>query len=252
MARTQPHNKVSFPERETMHDTISIFLVAGNRLLREALGKIISKQADFRVCGVSPCLQSATASIVSSATQVLILDSISMQPPDCALLAGVSREVLCAKVLLIDMSDDPEIFLKCVRAGALGYLLKDASSADVVAAVRAVAQAQAVCPPQLCKLLFQIVSQQWAARPIVRMKVEFNLTRRQRQLVPLISQGLTNKEIASQLNLSEQTVKNHIHRIFRRVGAKDRLQVVDLTRHLDTSVNSPDSGFLRLGSQILV
>src|ERR1039457_2959383 len=120
MVRTHPYNKVSFLRGETMHDTISIFLVAGNRLLREALGKIISKQTDFRVCGVSPCLESAAESIASSATQVLILDSVSMQRPDCALLAGVFREVLCAKVLLIDMSDDPEIFLKCVRAGALG------------------------------------------------------------------------------------------------------------------------------------
>jgi DNA-binding NarL/FixJ family response regulator len=250
MIKTQPHNKVSFPEGETMQDTTSIFLVAGNRLLREALGKIISKQTDFTLCGVSPCLQSATASIASAATQVLILDSVSIQRPDWALLAALLLEAPHARVLLIDMSDDPEIFLKCVRAGALGYLLKDASSADVVAAVRAVAQAQAVCPPQLCKVLFRIVSQQWATRPIVRMKVEFNLTRRQRQLVPLISQGLTNKEIASQLNLSEQTIKNHIHRIFRRVGAKDRLQVVDLTRQ-DTSVNSPDSGFLQLSSQML-
>src|ERR1017187_4704137 len=249
MIRTHPYKKVSFPERKTMRDTISIFLVAGNRLLREALGKIISKQADFKVCGVSPCLQSATASIASSATQVLILDSVSMQRPDCALLAGISREARCAKILLIDMSDDPEIFLQCVRAGALGYLLKDASSADVVAAVRTVAQAQAVCPPQLCRLLFQIVSQQWTARPIVRMKVELTLTKLQRQLVTLISQGLTNKEIASKLNLSEQTVKNHIHRILRSVGAKDRLQAVDLARHLDTSDNPPDSGFLRLGSQ---
>src|ERR1017187_5533398 len=121
MIRTHPYKKVSFPERKTMQDTISIFLVAGNRLLREALGKIISKQADFRVCGVSPCLQSAIASIASSAAQVLILDSVSIQRPDCALLDGASQEVLRAKVLLIDMSDDPEIFLKCVRAGALGY-----------------------------------------------------------------------------------------------------------------------------------
>jgi DNA-binding NarL/FixJ family response regulator len=252
MIKSHPQNKVSFPEGGTMHDAISIFLVAGNRLLREALGKIISRQADFRVCGVSPSLESAIGSIASSTTQVLILDSVSIQRPDCALLAEASREILRAKVLLIDMSDDPEIFLQCVRAGALGYLLKDASSADVVAAVRAVARAQAVCPPQLCKLLFQFVYQQWAARPMVRMKVEFNLTRRQRQLVPLISQGWTNKEIASQLNLSEQTIKNHIHRIFRRVGAKDRLQVVDLTRHTDTPLDSPDSGLMRLGSQILV
>ena len=62
------------------------------------------------------------------------------------------------------------------------------------------------------------------------MKLEFGLTRRQQQIVPLIARGLTNKEIASHLNLSEQTVKNHIHGLMRRVGADDRLQVIDLTR----------------------
>jgi DNA-binding NarL/FixJ family response regulator len=65
--------------------------------------------------------------------------------------------------------------------------------------------------------------------PSARIKIEFGLTRRQQQIVPLIAQGLTNKEIASHLTLSEQTVKNHIHGIMRRVGAIDRLQVIDLT-----------------------
>jgi DNA-binding NarL/FixJ family response regulator len=62
------------------------------------------------------------------------------------------------------------------------------------------------------------------------MKLEFRLTRRQQELIPLISQGLTNKEIASHLNLSEQTIKNHIHGIMRRIGVNDRLQVIDQTR----------------------
>jgi DNA-binding NarL/FixJ family response regulator len=79
--------------------------------------------------------------------------------------------------------------------------------------------------------LFQTVARQWTSVPSSRIKLELGLTRRQQQLVPLIAQGLTNKEIASHLNLSEQTVKNHIHRMLRRVGASDRLQVIDLTRY---------------------
>jgi DNA-binding NarL/FixJ family response regulator len=136
-----------------------------------------------------------------------------------------------AKVVLIDMDDDPEVFLECVRAGAVGYLLKNASSADVIAAVRSVAQGQAICPSQLIMPLFRTVARQWTSAPSARIKLELGLTRRQQQLVPLIAQGLTNKEIASHLNLSEQTIKNHVHSILRRVGASDRLQVIDLTRY---------------------
>jgi two-component system NarL family response regulator len=134
------------------------------------------------------------------------------------------------KVVLIDMDDDPEIFLDCVRAGAVGYFLEDASAAEVVSGVLAVANGRAVCPPQLSLTLFRAFSRQWTALPNARIKLELGLTRRQQQLVPLIAQGLTNKEIASQLNLSEGTVKNHVHEILRRVGASDRLQVVDMTR----------------------
>jgi DNA-binding NarL/FixJ family response regulator len=113
----------------------------------------------------------------------------------------------------------------------VGYLLKDASSADVISAVRSVAQGQAICPCQLSMPLFRTVARQWTSVPSSQIKLEMGLTRRQQQLVPLIAQGLTNKEIASHLNLSEQTVKNHIHRMLRRVGASDRLQVIDLTRY---------------------
>jgi DNA-binding NarL/FixJ family response regulator len=150
------------------------------------------------------------------------------------------------KVVLIDMEDDPEIYYDSVRAGASGYLLKDASAAEVIAGICAVAKGQAVCPPQLCTHLFDAFSRQQAAMPSARVKLDFGLTRRQQQIVPLIGQGLTNKEIASILNLSEQTVKNHIHGIMRCVGVKNRLEVIDATRR------PPDrqpSSFLVMGAQ---
>jgi DNA-binding NarL/FixJ family response regulator len=211
------------------NNRFSVFLVAGNRLLREALARLLNRRGDFDVCGVSACVTDTTSSIVASGAEVLILDSVTARLSDCAFVSQIVSQVPSMKVVLIDMDNDREIFLECVRAGAVGYILKDASAAEVVSGVQAVAQGQAVCPPQLCVHLFRAFSRQWTTVPSARIKIEFGLTRRQQQIVPLIAQGLTNKEIASHLTLSEQTVKNHIHGIMRRVGAIDRLQVIDLT-----------------------
>ena len=208
----------------------SVFLVAGNRLLREALARLLNRSGDFNVCGVSPCLPDTTSSVGASGAEVLILDSVTARLSDCEFICEIVSRVPSMKVVLIDMDNDREIFLECVRAGAMGYILKDASAAEVVSGVHAVAQGQAVCPPELSVYLFRAFSRQCTAVPSARIKLEFGLTRRQQQIVPLIAQGLTNKEIASHLNLSEQTIKNHIHGIMRRVGADDRLQVIDLTR----------------------
>lgn len=99
---------------------------------------------------------------------------------------------------------------------------------DVVGAIRSVAQGEAVCPPQLAKYLFRQVARQAEYVPSIRLRDELGLTRRQQQLVPLIARGLTNKEIASLLHLSEQTIKNHIHRMMQKVGVDDRLEIVEL------------------------
>jgi DNA-binding NarL/FixJ family response regulator len=168
--------------------------------------------------------------VVESGANVLVLDSMSCTLSNFAVISEVRRKAPGVNVVLIDMDDDPDTFLECVRAGAVGYLLKDASATDVVAGVRAVSRGRAVCPPQLSVHLFRAVSQPWTPLSSVRVRLDLGLTRRQQQILPLIAQGLTNKEIASHLHLSEQTVKNHVHRMLRRVGANDRLAMVDLAR----------------------
>jgi DNA-binding NarL/FixJ family response regulator len=133
-------------------------------------------------------------------------------------------------VVMVGMEANRETFLRAVRDGVVGYVLKDASAVEVAAAVRSVAGDEAVCPPTLCLNLFQYVATQRAQAPSFHIKHSLGLTRREQQLVQMISRGLTNKEIASQLNLSEQTVKNHIHRMLRKLGASDRLAAVELCR----------------------
>ena len=203
----------------------NVFIVTGNRLLRETLARLLRKREDLSVCGVSAPVPDLAAQVICSAADVLVLDSVSLRLLDRAFITAMISQLPDIKVLLIDMDADPEIFLKSVRAGVLGYLLMDASAAEVVAGVCEVARGQAVCPPALCIHLFHAYERHCAAIPSARIKLELGLTRRQQQLIPLISQGLTNKEIASRLGISEQTVKNHIHEIMRRTGVSDRLQV---------------------------
>jgi DNA-binding NarL/FixJ family response regulator len=213
-----------------MNGKPSLFLIAGNRLMRETLAKLLVKKGGFHMCGVSPYKLDIATSVCASGTDILILDSVTAHLSDCSLISDVLSQAPDTKIVLIDMDANSEMFLDCVRAGAVGYLLEDASAAEVVSSIQAVAQGRAICPPQLSLTLFRAFSRQWTALPNARVKLELGLTRRQQQLIPLIAQGLTNKEIAAQLNLSEGTVKNHVHEILRRVGVGDRLQVVDKTR----------------------
>jgi DNA-binding NarL/FixJ family response regulator len=126
------------------------------------------------------------------------------------------------------MADDSDQLIAAVHGGAIGYLLKEASIADVVSAIRAISRGEAVCPPKLCAELFRSLAR--AAVEPVRAETPHTrppLTLCQQRLATLVAKGLSNKEIASQLNLSEFTVKNHLRRIMKRFGAASRTQAVE-------------------------
>jgi len=211
-------------------ESVQVFILAENRLLREALTRILSKKSDIRVVGASPFSPDVVEQISGVGPDVLLSDSAAIALSDLRLISEVRAAVPGLKVVMIGMDADREIFLRAVRDGIVGFVLKDASAMEVAAAVRSVANDEAVCPPGLCLALFERVADQNAHAPSFVIRHNLGLTRREQQLVQLISRGLTNKEIASQLNLSEQTVKNHIHRMLRKLGATDRLGAVEMCR----------------------
>jgi len=210
-------------------ENVNVFILAENRLLREALTRILSKKSDIRVVGASAFSPQVVEQITTAVPDVLLSDSAAVALSELRLVQEVRAVVPGLKVVMIGMDADREIFLRAVRDGVVGYVLKDASAMEIAAAVRCVASSEAVCPPQLCLVLFEQMAQQ-AQIPSFHIKSGLGLTRREQQLVQMIGRGLTNKEIATQLNLSEQTVKNHVHRMLRKVGATDRLGVVERCR----------------------
>ena len=146
------------------------------------------------------------------------------------------------KLLLIGMSDDSVKFLAAVRGGVTAYLLKEASIKEVIEAVRSTFRGEAVCPRELCRFLFQHVAHMARSRSVAPLAARPNLTLRQQQLVGLVAKGLTNKEIASRLNLSEYTVKNHLSRIMKQVDAESRGQAVEAILSHGYALNSYEGG----------
>ena len=134
------------------------------------------------------------------------------------------------KTIVIGMDAERASFLEAVRCGVMGFLLKDASAADVTAAVRAVARGEAICPPQMCTMLFQTVAQIERNRQVKKPTGKMSLTLRQQKLMKLVAKGLTNKEIAEELHLSEYTVKNHMSRILKQLDAENRSEAVETVR----------------------
>jgi len=204
---------------------VDVFLLAENRLLREALLRILAKKGDMRVVGAHPYSAAVHDDIIAKMPAIVVMDSSGLAPSNAGLLAALQSSIPGVRIVMVDMEADENTFLKAVREGAVGYVLKDASAAEVAATIGAVVAGEAVCPPTLSSALFRFASQQPDQAPVL-WGAELGLSRREQQLVHLLRQGLTNKEIAAQLHLSEQTVKNHVHNIMRKVGASDRLSAV--------------------------
>jgi DNA-binding NarL/FixJ family response regulator len=216
-------------EEEKGH-VIRVFLVVENRLLREALTRILNKKNDIAVVAATAASSDILSQILHDSPEVLLLDSPGVGSSNAPLLADLRRQIPALKIVMVGMDEEKEAFLSTVRSGVAGYLLKEASALEVVAAVRSVVNEEAVCPPRLCYMLFGALASHTAPPPVASLRMEFGLTRREQQLIQMISGGLTNKEIANQWSLSEQTVKNHVHRVLQKLGASDRLSAVEVCR----------------------
>jgi DNA-binding NarL/FixJ family response regulator len=216
--------------RKTPAEKIRVFVAAENRLLREALSRVLSKGGCIEVIATNSAAPFHTDALLDACPEILLLSSRGSLEEDLAAIQQVRAATPAVRILLIGMAKDEREFLQCVRAGISGYLLRDASAGEVLEGVQAVYAGEAVCPGALCAVLFRYFESDAASLPCASGRRRLGLSRRELQLIPLIAQGLTNKEIANHFSLSEQTVKNHLYRMKHKIGAEDRLEMVQLYR----------------------
>ena len=207
-----------------------VYIAAENRLMREALSRMLMKQGDIEVVGLNCAGPFRVEGLLAENADILLLTSRGSLQEDIFVIRQVRLTAPAVRILLVGMTEDETEFFQYVRAGIRGYLPRDASAGDVLEAMQAVHAGEAVCPGSLCALLFRFFEREATSVHSSTIHPRLGLTRREQQIVPLIAQGLTNKEIANQFCLSEQTVKNHLYRMKRKVGAGDRFGIVHLCR----------------------
>jgi len=209
--------------------TARLFLIIENRMLREAMTALFLKQPDFTLVNSVRYSESVCGLVASSNCEVLLADQASATVFPANFISDLLVLSAGKRVILFGMENDPALFLQAVRSGVSGYLLGEASAEETIAAVRRVVAGEAVSPPNLCHHLFQFVARTTREGAMVlnqQLCYRLGLTARQQQLIALLARGFSNKEIAESMSLSEFTVKNHVHRIMRRLNAQSRYAAV--------------------------
>ena len=209
---------------------LRIYVAAENRFLRESLSRMLATRAGIEIVGVKAAKPLDREALVSSGAELVLLLSDGCVGEELEWIQLVRRLAPRVRILMIGMANEPGEFLQCVRAGISGYLLQDSSAEEVLEAIQAVRAGEAVCPGSLCTVLFRYFERETSDPQFASVRQRLGLTRREQQLVPLIAKGFTNKEIAGQLCLSEQTVKNHLYRMKHKIGAEDRFSIVQRYR----------------------
>jgi DNA-binding NarL/FixJ family response regulator len=219
-------------------EAISVLIADDQRLVRAGFRVILRDEPDMTVVGEAADGQEAIELTRRLAPTVVLMD-IRMPNMDGLAAARVILAGTASRVLMLTTFDSDEYVYAALRAGASGFLLKDAPSEQLVAAVRSVAGGDALIDPSITRRLIQQFVH--ATRPRSEQPQQLlALTPREREVLRLVAKGLSNAEIASDLVVEESTIKTHVARILMKLDLRDRVQAVVFAYECGFVV--PDSG----------
>ncbi|MFE6907027.1 response regulator [Streptomyces erythrochromogenes] len=207
-----------------MSTPIKVMIADDQMMVRQGFTVLLNAQPDIEVVGQAVDGADAVAKVAELAPDVVLMD-IRMPGMGGIEATSVITRVPGAevKVLVLTTFDLDEYVYEALRAGASGFLLKDASADQLAEAVRVVAAGEALLSPNITKRLITEFSRLGAPRAPSRARIDV-LTERETEVLSLIAQGLSNAEISEHLVLAEQTVKTHVSRILVKLGLRDRTQ----------------------------
>ncbi len=226
-----PDRRRGGPDRRNPDQKIKILLVDDHALFRVGMRNILERESDFEVVGEAEDSRSAFDAAVEHTPNIVLMD-LSLPPPGgIETTQRVKREVPSAGIIVLAVNEDEDQLFDAIRAGAAAFILKDVGPADLVTIIRRVGNGE------------YLINDKVFSKPAVASRVlkEFRqlavygndaqpifapLSPREVEILDNIAQGMTNKQVAYALSISEQTVKNHMSSILRKLAVNDRTQAV--------------------------
>ena len=204
---------------------IKILLIEDNRILRDGIKALINAQADLNVVAASGGSHDTLMRARMTKPQVVLMDLGLRNENGLDVVAALTKELPQTKVIGMGLIPSQQDIVEFVQAGAAGFILKDATIEDVLATIRAVARGIKILPPLLTGSLFTHVVNHALRKGKGKLAEAVRMTKREREIIVLIAEGLSNKEIAQRISLSIYTVKSHIHNILEKMALHSRLEI---------------------------
>ncbi|MET9479769.1 response regulator transcription factor [Streptomyces sp. NPDC006638] len=218
--------------------SIRVMLVDDQMLLRTGFRMVLAAQPDMEVVAEAGDGAEAIENLRATAVDVVLMDVRMPRLDGVEATRRICAEPNPPKVLILTTFDLDEYAFSGLKAGASGFMLKDVPPSELLSAIRSVHSGDAVVAPSTTRRLLDRFAPMLPSGDKPRNKQMDRLTEREREVMLLVAQGLSNGEIAGRLVLSEATVKTHVGRILTKLGLRDRVQVVVLAY---------ESGLVRAG-----
>ncbi len=209
---------------------IRILIIHRNRLFREGLAFVLGQQHNISVVGSVPEADEVMGELETLAPDVILMDLCLSGWEGVGEAQRICGAFPKVKILMLGHTELESDVLACIEAGAAGVLSEEASLEDLLNNIQGVAIGEAVCSPKVAGLLFSRVAEAGRNRQLLQVLGPPNVTRRELEIITLIEQGLSNKEIAIRLAIEVQTVKNHIHNILEKLQLDGRQEAARYAR----------------------
>jgi DNA-binding NarL/FixJ family response regulator len=208
--------------------TVTVVLADDQRVVREGLSMVLGLMPDVEILGSASDGEEAIALVERLAPQVVLMDLRMPRMDGVDATRQISQHHPDTKVVVLTTYADDHTVIQALRAGALGFLTKDATSQQIRDALRAAVRGHAAIDPAVQHHLVNSIARtaplEWV--PPDQSRLPDGLTPREASVLALIAEGLSNAEIADRLTVSETTVKSHINHLYAKSGARDRAQAV--------------------------
>jgi DNA-binding NarL/FixJ family response regulator len=217
-----------------MKNKIKLLLIEDNRLLRDGISAILKPHKDIIIIKTSGESKSTIIEIKKLKPDVILLDLGLRSQNSLHVVEIVKKDFPGAKIIIMDLAPIQADILQYVKAGANGFILKDASLNDFLITIRTVAEGSTVLPHPLVDSLFSQIVDNAVRDGKSKIKSAVKMTSREREVITLLGEGMSNKEIGQRMHISTYTIKSHIHNIMEKLALHTRLEIANYSYTGDT------------------